>query len=311
MNQQSIRVEPAGYANSLYCNSFSEFGLPYFLPLSGGWLLERRISDSDHVDAMGCYPLFACVDWLALVIDLEDIREEFVSVVLVTDPFGNYSEEVLCRAFPDLTRPFKDHFVIDLERFNAKFVHPHHQRKVRRAREVIEVEPCDDPAIFLPEWNALYANLIARHDIRGIPRFSEQSFAEQARVPGLAVTRAVHDGQVVGMNWWFVCDGIGYYHLGAYSDRGYQLGASFALFDRAIDLFQGQGLRWLDLGAGAGLKADAQDGLSRFKRGWANTTRSSYLCGRIFDQTAYQQLVAAANVPHTKYFPAYRSGEFA
>jgi hypothetical protein len=112
------------------------------------------------------------------------------------------------------------------------------------------------------------------------------------------------------MTWWFVSAGVGYYHLGAYSDIGYEQRASFALFWRAIEVFRAAGLRWLDLGAGAGLANGAQDGLSRFKRGWSTTTRTAYLCGRILDHTRYSELVTAKGVASTDYFPAYRKGEF-
>jgi hypothetical protein len=112
------------------------------------------------------------------------------------------------------------------------------------------------------------------------------------------------------MTWWFVCGGVGYYHLGAYSDAGYELRASFGLFSRAIELFRANGLRWLDLGAGAGLANDAQDGLSRFKSGWSNATRTAYLCGRIFDHGRYADIVTARGGATTDYFPAYRAGEF-
>jgi hypothetical protein len=112
------------------------------------------------------------------------------------------------------------------------------------------------------------------------------------------------------MTWWFVSDGVGYYHLGAYSDAGYELRASFGLFARAIELFRADGLRWLDLGAGAGLPNGSQDGLSRFKRGWSTGTRTAYLCGRILDERRYSDIVEAKGVAATKYFPAYRAGEF-
>ena len=112
------------------------------------------------------------------------------------------------------------------------------------------------------------------------------------------------------MMWWFVSGSVAYYHLAAFSDKGYELHASFALFWHAIEIFRAQGLRWLSLGAGAGLDDHPMDGLSRFKRGWSTGTRVTYLCGRIFDRVRYDQIVKSRGIQDHNYFPAYRTGEF-
>jgi hypothetical protein len=298
-----------GYANADYAASLAEFGSPRLLPASGGWILERSIPETVYRDAMGCYPLFACRDWSRLADDMENLGKEFISLVLVTDPFGDYTEESLRHTFKDLVTPFKGHFVVDLAATPETFLHPHHRRNARKALEVISVETCR-AAESIKEWTSLYTNLVARHDIRGIARFSDSSFALQSKVPGAVMLRATHEGRTVGMTWWFVSEGVGYYHLGAYSDAGYELRASFGLFSRAIELFRADGLRWLNLGAGAGLANDPQDGLTRFKRGWSTGTRTAYLCGRILDHSRYAEMVEAKGVAPTDYFPAYRKGEF-
>jgi hypothetical protein len=66
----------------------------------------------------------------------------------------------------------------------------------------------------------------------------------------------------------------------------------------------------MDLGGGAGFGDDSNDGLSKFKRGWSNAERAVYLCGRIFDQAAYDSLAQQRTIGTTAYFPAYRAGEF-
>jgi len=299
-----------GYLHPSYSESLSEFGAPHLLTRSRGWILDRAIAGTPYRDAMGCYPLFSCADWEQLRNDIEGLGAELTSLVVVTDPFGNYTEESLRGTFKDLTKPFKEHFVVDLSVDPGKLVHSHHQRNARKALEVIQIERCEAEATCLEDWNNLYANLIARHDIRGIARFSKATFARQLSVPGSIMLRATHEGQVVGMTWWFVSRGVGYYHLGAYSDAGYELRASFALFWRALELLKEEGLHWLDLGAGAGLGNDATDGLSRFKRGWSTGTRTAFLCGRIFDHNRYKQIADAKGIPTTDYFPAYRQGEF-
>jgi hypothetical protein len=172
------------------------------------------------------------------------------------------------------------------------------------------VEQCANAEDYLDDWVKLYGNLIERHDIKGLVAFSRNSFAGQLKVPGMVAFRAVSNGETVGMLLWYIQNKIGYYHLGAYNPRGYELGASFALFWTAIRHFAESGLQWLNIGAGAGTGNDGTDGLTRYKKGWSTGTRTAYFCGRIFDQMKYQEIVEAKGIQPTKFFPAYRLGEF-
>jgi hypothetical protein len=298
-----------GYSHRGYAEALKEFGAPRHLHRSGGWLLERSIPDTSYRDAMGCYPLFACDDWSKLDQDLDELGDELVSVALVADPFGDHDPELLQKCFPDVLVPFKEHLVTDLSQPPDSFIDPQHRRKARRALERLNVEHCDDPLHFVDDWNNLYANLIKRHGIQGLSAFSATSFKAQLAVPGISMFRATHDDETVGMTLWYADRDVAYYHLGAYTDTGYELEASFALFWRVLDHFASQGLRWLNLGAGAGL-ANQTDGLTRFKRGWSTGTRPAYFCGRIFDRMKYEEALRARNVGLSEYFPAYRKGEF-
>lgn len=300
----------SGYLHRLYAESLAGFGVPRELPASRGWILERTVPGFDYHDAMGCYPLFACQDWSRLHADLASIGDTLVSLAVVTDPFGEYDAARLRECFPDVALPFKEHFVVDLSRQPNTFVHSHHRRNARKALRDMRVEQCDNPIDFLEDWNDLYAMLLARHNITGIAVFSRESFAKQLRVPGIVMLRAVHDDATVGMLLWYRQGNRAYYHLGAYRARGYELGASFALFDYSIRYFAERHFQWLNLGARAGLGTPEASGLSRFKQGWSTGTRTAYFCGRVFDRKKYQELVLAKNVPPTEYFPAYRSGEF-
>lgn len=298
-----------GYSHGGYAEALAEFGSLRRLGRCGGWLLEREIANTPYRDAMGCYPLFACDDWSNLDQDLDEVGTELVTVALVADPFGNHDPELLQKCFPDRVVPFKEHLVTDLSQSPDSFVDPQHRRKARRALERLNVELCEDPLPFVDDWNNLYANLIKRHSIQGLSAFSANSFKTQLAVPGVSMFRATQDGETVGMTLWYADRGVAYYHLGAYSDTGYELEASFALFWRVLDYFMNQGMRWLNLGAGAGL-ANQTDGLTRFKRGWATGTRPAYFCGRIFDRLKYQEALRARGIELSDYFPGYRKGEF-
>jgi hypothetical protein len=298
-----------GYLHPDYAKSLSEFGAPLQLPKSGGWLLKRSIDGAD-VDAMGTYPLFACSDWKALKCDFNQLGKSLVSVIVVTDPFGEYDKSLLHDCFSDLVIPFKSHFLNDLRCPPESVMCEHHARNAAIGLKKVTVERCEDPLSHLDDWVRLYSVLTQRHEITGIRAFSATSFAKQLKTPGIVAFRALHDEKTVGMILWYIQNSVAYYHLGAYTDEGYQLRASFALFRRAIEYFAESGLKYANLGAGAGLGSAANDGLSRFKRGWSSTVRTTYLCGRIFDREEYNRLVQARGVTATDYFPAYRKGEF-
>ena len=86
------------------------------LPRSGGSLIVREILASGQRDAVGPYPIFSCADWVGLRDDLvRTDHESLVSVAIVADPFGAWTEDILRRCFPDVLIRFKEHLVVRLE----------------------------------------------------------------------------------------------------------------------------------------------------------------------------------------------------
>jgi hypothetical protein len=297
-----------GYAHASYAASLAEFGRPFALARSGGWLLERSIPGSNTRDAVGCYPLFSCADWSGLRADLAELDRELVSVVFVADPFGNFAPDDLAGSCNRGIVPFKQHYVIDLTHAPEQAVCSHHRRNARKAARSLKVEHIAQPEQLLDEWCLLYQTLVRRHEIRGISAFSRRAFAGQLATPGLVAFRAEENGATVGMLLWYVHGEVGYYHLAAYSERGYELSASFALFWEAITYFRGK-LSWLNIGAGAGTTTDYRDGLTRFKAGWGTHTRTAYLCRHVVNAARYEEL-CDRHEHVTDFFPAYRTGEF-
>lgn len=293
-----------GYAHPRYAESLAEFGEVVELPTCGGWLLARPVPGSDASDGIGCYPLLACRDWRAIGAELASLADRLVCVSAVTDPFATAAPALLQSAFPDVCYEYKQHFVTDLSRPLETTVASHHRRNVRKSLARVEVFEAAAGESLLSDWLPMYDNLVRRHSVSGIARFSPQSFALQMAVPGFTAFVARERGAMCGMSWWYAAGDVAYYHLAAYSDRGYELGASFALFWTALTHFAKLGVRWAALGAGAGVRA-ADDGLTRFKQGWATETRPAYFCGRILQSDAYARLTAAVARP-TNYFPAYR-----
>jgi hypothetical protein len=296
-----------GYRHPRYAESLAEFGAVLELPQSEGQLLRRRIPDTDLLDATHCYPLFACRHWERLKSDLDSLAEQIVSVVAVTDPFAPCSLELLREAFPDVGRVYKQHFVTDLRLSDRDFVSPHHARNARISLSHLRVVVPPNSGEMLDAWLLLYEQLIVRHDIRGVARFSPAAFRMQFEVPGCVVLAAQDDQGLVGMQLWYQDREVAYYHLAAYSERGYKLRASFGLFSFALSEFRARGVRYLALGAGAG-KHESSDGLTRFKRGWSSGTRPAFLCGRICNQNEYSRLTERTHSGSSLFFPQYRSG---
>jgi hypothetical protein len=305
------RCPAGGYASHAYAAALVDLGRPRLLPRSGTTLVDRPIPGCSWLDACGPYPLLVVSSWAELGDDLaelaansRDTTDVPVSVVAVVSPFPEVGADERRRAFPDVVRRYKEHHVVDLSSTGA--VSRHHARNVRRALAAVEVELVEDSAQYLDEWCALYGHLRRRHSITGLAAFSRESFERQLAVPGLTAFRAVASSDTVGMTLWIETDGVAYYHLGAYSDAGYELGASFALFATAIDHFRTR-LGWLDLGAGP--DADVADGgLARFKGGWATGTRPAFLCGRVLDPHRYERLVSRSPAAAaSSFFPAYRT----
>ncbi len=299
-----------GYLHPLYAKSLSEFGTPVELPQCGGWLLERRIPNSDLYDAMGCYPFFCCTDWTSLGSDIEQLKRRYVTVSLVVDPFAPITAANLAKDF-QLVRPFKKHFVIDISESTDRYIDRHHRYYAKRALKQIQVRSVDDPKTCLDDWVRLYQILIDRHHLRGIKAFSKTAFAAQFDVPGLVAFRASRNGKTIGMHLWYLQSGVAYSHLSAFDQEGYSLRAAYALHWSAIEEFKrncARELRWLDLGAGAGSKGDQSDGLSIFKRGWASGEKVKYFCSSVLDQKSYESLTATNRID-SDYFPLYRAGE--
>ena len=297
-----------GYLHPDYARSLAAFGEPRVLPGSGVSVLVREISGTSRVDALGVYPLVCCRDWSALAGDLTAVAGDWLSLALVVDPFSGFCEAEL-RALFDPVRLFKEHFVAELGPPVEAMASKHHRYYARQSLKTVEVRAMERPIDHLDEWCDLYGELIRRHELRGIKAFNREAFAIQLTIPGMVMLRAADAQGPVGMHLWYVQGEVAYSHLAAFNARGYDAMAAYALYWHAITWFTGR-VKFLNFGAGAGVSTDATDGLTRFKRGWSNASRSAWFCGRVFDREACDRLTAERAPAGTAYFPAYRAGEF-
>jgi len=299
-----------GYQHPSYAHSFRCYGEPIHLPRSNAWLLRRSVPGSPYHDAMGLYPLFICRDWSKLSLDLKALSRQWIALSLVTDPFGEFDHQELSACFPDVCMPFKIHHIINLNQPRSAFISQHHQRYARKALKTVSIDVCEYPNAYLKEWTKLYHDLIKRHDIKGMTRFSDSIFSVHLNVPGSVVFKAMVEDRITGMQIWYQINDKAYYHLGACNDEGYANHAAFGLFWTAIEYFEKNDVLRLNLGSGAGTTKGKEDGLTRFKRGWANDSQTVYFCGVVSQSTPYQAMTYSSTAKSNGYFPAYRTGEF-
>lgn len=304
--RQGSAKTPTGYLHPLYAEAFEEFGRPRFMPSSGGWILEREIPRSSLHDAMGCYPRLVCDDWSALCADVDRLGERLVSLLLVTEAFAPDTDLAACF---NRIEPYKTHYVVDLIHSTAREGSRDHRYKARRAlRNGVIVERCAEPIELLDDWERLYRCLVARHGITGLKRFSRRSFEKQLSVPGTVAFAARKGSQVVAAQVWYIHGEVAYSHLQATDRSGLDARAPYALYREGLACLAAS-CSHADLGGVAGNPPRAADGLAQFKRGWASHTRPTHLCQRVFDRSAYAELVQQSGTGRSDYFPAYRAGE--
>lgn len=303
----SEQTPAAGYRHPQYAASLRQFGHPRRLQHSGGWVLVRDIPESAWQDAMGVYPLFCCQDWTALAADLVELAADgLLSLALVTDPFGAYSERLLREVFNTKVMAFKQHHVLDLSQPIEATTSARHRKKARRALRELDVRIMPEPTTLLDEWVHLYDGLTRRHQIRGIQAFSRQVFETQLALPDVVAVCLWQANRLAGAQLLVFQEDVVHCHLAAFDEIGYEIGASYAMDLVSIEYCRTRA-RWYNLGGSAGLQENANDGLGWYKGGWSNETRTAYFCGHIFDQARYNLLYSRQTTHNRDFFPAYRA----
>ena len=297
-----------GYSHPFYAQSFREVGEPIYLPSAGGWLIKRQIPDTENFDAMGPYPLFVCKNWSALPRDLDELRNDLVSLSLVIPPLTQLPTSSF-QSYFDTLYPYKDHYLLDFAIPLESSISRGRRKDARRSLKNVSVEIINTPGMYLDEWFCLYQHLVDRHGIKGIRAFSKASFAKQLSIPGMVYCRGLYAGRAVGGNLYLVQDDVVYFHLSAFSEEGYELDAAYAIQWVAMQYFVNK-VRWMNLGGSTGAGTDHLSGLDQFKKGWSTATEKSIFCGKILDQKKYQEITFSRQESMDGWFPSYRFGEF-
>ena len=271
---------------------------------SGAWLQRRLIPATDFCDLVGPYPLLLCRTLSALPRDLDALDcTNLASVVFVCDPFLDEEVEAALAGF-DVVRPFKTHFLASTEASWEDTATKHHRYYARKALRSADYHVVGDPPSFASEFWRLYQTPTNRFALTGVQALSQGIIEEQLTLPGTVAIAACDGSDTIGACIWYEISGRAYLHLQAQNEAGYLKSVGYGLCAYSIAYFQGR-VRWLDFGGVPGATDRAADGLKLFKKGWATATRTTYLCGKILNETLYHALSARVG-DDGSYFPAYR-----
>jgi hypothetical protein len=295
-----------GYASFEYAQSFAGNPAVLALPECDGHLLIRPVPDTGFKDASGCYPFFSCANWLAFASDIARLPHDLLTVSMVLSPFCTLSEGKI-RAFFEAVRPLGEHYLIDLGTGAAPQPARHHRRKLRQARPGVEIAPIAEPAAALEDWVALYDLLAEKRSVKGIRRFSHETFSKQLQVPGTLLIGARKEGRLLGIDWYYQEAEHVFAHLSAYSDEGYALSISYPMMAAAIDHFRSRA-SVIDLGGAPRL--GAAKGISDFKSGWATRTVPAYFCGMAPRLDDYLAMNGGIPPEEERFFPFYRRDDY-
>ena len=240
--------------------------------------------------------------------DLIRLGSALVSVVAVLDPLDGQESAMYLDAFPDLLRPFKQHYLVNLDGDFVGVRPGKHRRNVKQARKKVRVEIASRPSEHHAEWVALYRQLIAyRNATSSSADFTEAGLQAQLDLPGMRYYRAMVEDTCVAASLWLDRGDHTVYHLSASNETGHRLMASYALVDAALEDAAMRGLGFANLGGAAGLEDDESDGLAQFKLGWSNERATALIGGKILDHAAYEEICGPTETG-SAFFPAYRSG---
>jgi hypothetical protein len=282
-----------------YAGAFGPPWEPLEVSAWGSFVLTRPIAGTSARDAIGCYPLAGFAPDADIGSGLRQLKDRgLVSIVIVPDPLSSPPLADLARNF-SICRPYKVHYCIDRSR-PYRPSSPSHRSTLRKSIGSCQIS-VERLGVRLDQWCALYDNLIIRRGISGVATFSPRFFEKIADHSAFTTFVAQRLGEVVSMAIWVRSANVAYYFLNVSSPLGYAVAAAYATMAAAIEHFKD--VQWLHLGGGAG--GTGRDGLSHFKKGFANTDLTALLCGSVLDARAYAEL--SSGIAPNAWFPAYRA----
>lgn len=290
------------YASYETASLYRHIGVPIEIPEWKCWLLKRVIPETDQFDCIGSYPMLIIdrdANLLGGINRLSDMG--IISVVFVTDTFTCPSHQNMITVF-DYNKPFKTHFIYNTKIGSIQY-NKHHRYEIKQALKQIEIRIISLKD-YIEDWIILYQGLIQKHNIRGASALSKEALENLVNLNDITSIAAFKDNKMVSCHLWIKYQQYVYSFLAASNEEGYRHRASYAIYDAAIQYFTDVDM--INFGGCAGAIDNVQDGLAKFKAGFSNDSKMSYVFGSVIKPETYTKL-CGSNTENIHYFPAYRA----
>jgi hypothetical protein len=290
------------YADPQFGASHSEYGEVIRLARSEAVVLLVPLLTSGRHDAFGPYPLLSTRSPDLLVEDLVQMRDlGAVTFTAVLDPMEPL---VPPDVRWDIHRPYKTHF---LTVPGAQTAGPsrHHRRELRVAASRVSVSVQSGAEADIDRWFNLWDAVQPTRSVAGMRSGSRHALTEQFGLSGAYAMWATAGGVDVAAQLVLFSATTAYAHLAVSNRLGREARAMYALDAALVEMAMAMGLtvHW----GGAAGPSDTADGLTAYKRGWSNASRTAWIVGSVLDPDAYLSVGGTLPVDGAAWFPPYRS----
>ena len=298
----------SAYQHSDYASSFDDGADSLYLEHCDGWLLRRQIDGTNFTDLANPYPMFSCKNLTAIDADINDLdTTSTISLVLRTDAFSEYDVSSKLPGF-DQIRRFKTHQIANLDQPWRSFARRTCRRNAASAQTIFEIRRVGQPVNYAQHLWDLNQVVLKRRSAVQIMPLTQATLTAQLSLPGVSLFVARNQQGIQAIACFMEVGDYAYAHLLGASDESRSQSVIYGLYGCALDYYQ-ERVQAIDFGGNAGLTEDNQDGVTRFKQGWCNQTRSSYLCCKILNRDLYQELCSRSGSEASSFFPAYRAAQ--
>jgi hypothetical protein len=270
-------VSPHPNCSLAYAQACSTSGVrPFHVPEWGAYVLIRD-GHGGACFATGVRPQASLDPDSDLSAGLARLRQAgVVSVSLVPDPLWSPTLGAFRRAF-EICQPLKIHFMLDRGARRVQ-IGKRHRNRINQALRACEIRE-GSLAEHVPRWMELYRWHVANRRIAH--PFGVSYFETLAQLDGLKTLIVTVNEEIVNMTLWLRHEDVLYFYDGASNAAGLERSASYAAFAYVIETESE--CRYLFFGGPAEMRANGDDGLTAFKRGFANAFGSTYLCSTAFN----------------------------
>ena len=282
-----------------YGKTLTHLGQPEVIEGLPWPVFVRPIPNSDRYDALGPWPYGSPLDPGQVAVALAALRARgLVSLTAVLRPDCPAEVDALRHSGLEIM-PLKEHFIYD-----AREPLPARSKKTRyniaAARRRCTVERLDIGANW-PALAALQQDLMGRRRLSKIARVEADHFERLVDVPGADGLAIFAKGELVAA--LVVVRSSAQVHFLALlgNERAHRERAHYALYDAAVTRWGGEHVLCL----GGAPSGEAGEGIGKFKRRFATSTRPVSLLKIVLDPAACAELTASRNTPG--YFPPYRT----